>query len=136
MSGGQTESTTVLCESCGIHQRMRHRRRCDLCNATKGEVQNDGERVTIETVGRERFCNDVVANAAVMAGLRMGLLIRFLLDERANLQEQVVQMRARDGVPLIILRAQVAASDVAAGCKIAASSPGLTGATLSGQVRP
>jgi hypothetical protein len=77
-------TTTVLCESCGIHQRMRHKRRCDLCNRTLGPVPHDGERVTVETIGRERFNHDIIANAAVMAGMRMGALIRLLLDERAR----------------------------------------------------
>lgn len=78
------QTTTTLCESCGIHQRMRHKRRCDVCNATMGEVLNDGDRVTIETVGRERYTNNVIAHAAVMAGMRMGPFIRTLLDELAK----------------------------------------------------
>ncbi len=83
-------SPTVLCEECGIHQRKRHERRCETCNATLGAPEHDGGPVTIETVGRDRYRNNVMAQAAVMAGMRLGPFVRLLLDELEKTTERLV----------------------------------------------
>jgi hypothetical protein len=83
-------SSTVLCEACGIHQRKRHERRCAVCNATRGGADFDGGPVTEETVGSERYRSNVIAQAAVMSGMRTGPFVRLLLDELEKTTERLV----------------------------------------------